>query len=55
MFLVSPLKLFSFWRYLDFFLIKHLDYKDKVNFKIYDFRTWLTKSANTRIAQYIKK
>ena len=44
MLFVSPQKLFSFSRYLtlslDFFgrVAKQLDYKDKVNFKIYDVR-----------------
>ena len=29
--------------------------KDKINFKIYEFTTWLTNSCNTHIAQYLKK
>ena len=32
---------------------KWLDYKDEVNFKIYDVTTWLTSNYNTHIAQYI--
>ena len=31
------------------------DWKDKVNFKIYDVATWLTNSCTTHIAQYLKK
>ena len=34
---------------------KRLDQKDKVNFKIYDVTTWLTKNYNTHIAQYLTK
>ena len=33
---------------------KRLDYKDKVNFKIYDAATWLTNNYNKHIAQYLK-
>ena len=29
--------------------------KDKVNFKIHDVTTWLTKNCNTHIAQYLTK
>ena len=32
---------------------KQLDYKDKVNFKIYDVTTWLINNYNTHIAQYL--
>ena len=32
---------------------KRLDYKDKVNFEIYDATAWLTKNYNTHIAQYL--
>ena len=34
---------------------KQLHLKDKVNFKIYDFTTWLTNNCNTHIDQYFKK
>ena len=34
---------------------KRLDQKDTVNFKIYDFTTWLTNSYNIYIAQYFMK
>ena len=52
MFFISTQKPFSFSRYLDFCLgnfgrvAKRLDQNDKVNFKIYDVTTWLTKSYN---------
>ena len=29
---------------------KRLDWKDKVNFKIHDVKTWLTNKCNTHIA-----
>ena len=47
--------LFSFLRYSNFcleFLVmwkKLLDYKDKVNFKIYDVTNWLKNNDNTHI------
>ena len=34
---------------------KWLDWKDKVNFKIYYITAWLTNNCNTHIAQYLKK
>ena len=34
---------------------KRLDWKDKVNSKIYDVTTWETYNCNTHIAQYLKK
>ena len=34
---------------------KQLDYKGKVNFKIYDATTKETNNCNTHIAQYLKK
>ena len=34
---------------------KQLDYKSKVNFKIYDVTTKETNNCNTHIAQYLKK
>ena len=33
---------------------KRLDKNDKVNFKIYDVKTWETNNCNTHIAQYLK-
>ena len=33
----------------------HIDWKDKVNFKLYDVTTWLTNSYNARIPQYLTK
>ena len=40
-----------------FFLKKktRLDYKDKVNFKIYDVTAWLTRYYNSHITKYIRK
>ena len=55
---ISPQKLFSFSRYLSFYLDflvmyrKGLIKKIKVNFKFYDVTAWLTSSFNTHIAQY---
>ena len=34
---------------------KRLDYKDKVNFKIYDATAWETNNYNICTAQYLKK
>ena len=34
---------------------KRLDYKNKVNFKIYDVITWQTDNCNTRINKYLEK
>ena len=43
----------SSYRSQDVKLFKHrLDYKDNVNFKIYDSATWETNNYNTNIAQY---
>ena len=36
-------------------LKKQPDWKDKVNFKIYDVSTWLTNNCNTHSAQYLGK
>ena len=38
-----------------FKFLPSLDWKDKVNFKIYDVTTWLTNNYNTHIAQYLAK
>ena len=49
--LKSPfiLKVFKFC--LDFFgrVEKRLDWRDKVNFEIYDVTTWLTNNCNTHM------
>ena len=34
---------------------KQLDYKDKINFKIYDVTTWETSNCNTHIVQCLNK
>ena len=34
---------------------KRLDWKDKVNFKIYFVTAWLTNNSNTHITQYLEK
>ena len=34
---------------------KWLDYKAKVNFKIYDVTDWTANDSNTYIVQYLKK
>ena len=48
------LKYFSFC--LEFLIMykKWLDEKPKVNFKIYDVKTWLINNYNTHVAQYLK-
>ena len=51
----------AFSRYLnvclDFLvmLIKQLDLKDRVNFKIYNVTTWLTSNYDTHTTEYIVK
>ena len=48
--LLMPQKLFSFSRYLSFYLDFLVIYqKDKVNFKIYDVTVWLANNCNTHI------
>ena len=58
MFFISSEKLFWFLRYLrfrlDFFIIKRLDKKAKVNFKIYVIN-WNTKIYNKQIVICLKK
>ena len=60
-FFIWPLKLFSFSKYLTFWLTffdrvtKRLDFEDKVNFKFYDVTAWLTNNCNTHIVQYLGK
>ena len=34
---------------------KGFDKKNKVNFKTYDFTTWLRNNSNTHIVEYLKK
>ena len=61
MFFILCKKLFSFSRYLnfcpDFFghVVKQLDKKTTINFKIYDVTIWKTNNYNTDIPQYHKK
>ena len=61
MFLISPEKLFSFSRYLDFFLgvlvmqKNSLFRKVNVNFKIFNVATWEVNEFNTHVAQFLKK
>ena len=57
---ISPQKLFSFPRYLDFcldFLVMQQNdlNRKKVNFKFRDITAWLTINFETHIAQYLKK
>ena len=49
------LKIFIFLFWLFAYLVKQLDYKDKVNLKIYDVTAWLINTCNTHIAQYLEK
>ena len=49
------LKIFKFLSWLFGHVAKRLDEKDKVNFKFYDVRAWLTNNCNTHIAQYLEK
>ena len=44
---------FSFWLFGH--VEKRLDCKVKVNFEIYEDRTWETANCNTNTAQYLKK
>ena len=61
MFFISLWKLFSFSRYSNFcfdFLVMHkkqLEYKIKVDFKIYDVATCLTNNCNKHISLYLTK
>ena len=47
--------IFKFLCWLFYRVKKRLDYKDKVNFKIYDVTAWLTNNYNTHIAQYLTR
>ena len=53
MLFISPLKLFSFSRYVEFSL--GLETKGKINFEIDDVTAWLRNIYNTHIDQYLKK
>ena len=58
---ISSQKLFSFSRYLNFYIDslviqkKWLDYKYKIDFKIYDVTSRLANNYTTHIAQYFLK
>ena len=52
---LSVLKILKFLFWLFGYVSKRLDYKDKVDSKIYDVTTWLTNSCNTHLGQYLKK
>ena len=48
-------KIFKFLSWLTGHVEKRLDWKDKVNFKIYDAKTWLINDYNAHIGQYPTK
>ena len=52
---LSVLKIFKFLYLLFGYEEKQLDQKDKVNFKINVFTTWLTNNCNIHIDQYLIK
>ena len=47
------LKIFKFLSWIFVHVEKRLDSKDKINFKFYDIKTWLTKNCGTHIVQYL--
>ena len=49
------LKIFNFFYQLFGHVEKRLDWKDKVNSKLYGVTTWETDNCNTYIPQYLKK
>ena len=51
------LKIFKSIFVLFFFAIekKRLAWKDKVNFKVYGVKSWLTNNYNTHVVQYLTK
>ena len=48
------LKILTFLSWLFVHAAKRLNYKDKVNFKIYDVTAWLTDNCDTHIPQYLE-
>ena len=46
-FLLKVFVFVTFW--------SRLDKKDKVNFKVYDVKTWFTNNCNPYVAQYLTK
>ena len=55
-FTLKALFVFKILKSLDFGHVeKRLDWKDKVNFKLYDVTAWLTNRCNTDADQYLKK
>ena len=46
-------KIFKYLSWIFGHVKKWLDYKEKVNFEIYDVTVWLAKNYNTHIAQYL--
>ena len=49
------LKIFKLLSWLFGQVEKRADFKDKVNFHIYDVTIWETNNCDTHIAQYLKK
>ena len=49
------LKIFKFLSWRIGHVEKRLDYKDNINFKIYDVTTWVINNCNTHNAQYLTK
>ena len=47
---VFVLEIFKFLSWLFGHVAKQFDQKDKVNFKIYDVKAWLTNNSNAHIA-----
>ena len=52
---IFVLKIFKFLSSLFDHVEKRLDWKRKVNFKIYDVTTWLRNNCHTHVAQYFTK
>ena len=49
------LEMFKYLSWLFGQVEKRFDYKENVNFKIYDVTTWETNNSNAHVAQYLKK
>ena len=47
--------IYNFCRDILVYVLKQLDKKAIVNFKIYEVTEWTTNNCNTHIAQYLKK